>query len=143
MMSRIDPTTTALGYQTHTDNRAALRALDDLRLVVASEVASLRYIPALAFTGRNNILSAVARLRQAMAPLHCESTREAISLLEIITMMCFRFNTEQDQEGMQLVQEAIHLVEDGITSAPLSAAQYQKSSDAIENLWRWIDSNAY
>lgn len=120
-----------------------LRALDDLRLVVASESQALKHCFIFTFAARNNILRATTRLKQHMAPIRCDLTREVMSLIEIITMMCARSNTHKDREGMEHIQLALHLIEDFVTSSPISSSQRQHAVDAIEDLWCWIDKSAY
>lgn len=126
-----------------TADAETLRALDDLRLVVASEAEALKHCFIFTFAARNHILSAVANLKQNMAPIRCDLMREVVSLMEIITMMCARSNAYKDREGMEHIQQALHLIEDFITSASISPEQQQQAADAIEDLWRWIDISAY
>lgn len=124
-------------------NAETLRALDDLRLVVASEAEALKHCFIFTFAARNHILRAVENLKQNMAPIRCDLLREVMSLMEIITMMCARSNASKDREGMEHIQQALHLIEDFVTSASISPKQQQQAADAIEALWRWIDLSAY
>lgn len=126
-----------------TADAETLRALDDLRLVVASEAEALKHCFIFTFAARNHILRALGNLKQNMAPIRCDLMREVMSLMEIITMMCTRPNVYKDREGMEHIQQALHLIEDFITSASLSSKQQQQAADTIEDLWRWIDISVY